>query len=167
MTETASNIATTVLALAERNVPRYRLPQGYVQNAPDIGSYLRAIDARQFAVKKGFALSSDDRTRARIIERLMCDFAVDLDRCDATSDFSAELFEIDRLSDVGIVARQGRQIFVTEEGRPLVRLVAAVFDSYRSKKGTLQLFDRCGGSAWQDDCCSERATDLIQIKVRR
>jgi coproporphyrinogen III oxidase-like Fe-S oxidoreductase len=83
MTETASNIATSILALAERNVPRYRLPQGYVQNAPDIGSYLRAIDARQFAVKKGSALSSDDRTRARIIERLMCDLAVDLDRCGA------------------------------------------------------------------------------------
>jgi len=110
-----------------------RLPQGYVQNAPDIGSYLRAIDARQFAVKKGIAFSPEDRVRARIIERLMCDFTVDLDDCDATDDFSVELSEVDQLRSAGIVVRDGRQIFVTREGRPLVRLVAAAFDSYLPK----------------------------------
>src|ERR1700750_3040023 len=56
-----------------------RLPQGYVQNAPDVGSYARAIGAGQFAIVKGIAFSDDDRRRAAIIERLMCDFAVDLD----------------------------------------------------------------------------------------
>ena len=110
-----------------------RLPQGYAQNAPDIGSYMRAIDARQFAVKKGVAFSPEDRVRARIIERLMCDFTVDLDDCDATDDFSGELSEVDQLRSAGIVVRDGRQIFVTREGRPLVRLVAAAFDSYLPK----------------------------------
>jgi oxygen-independent coproporphyrinogen-3 oxidase len=52
-----------------------RLPQGYVQNAPDVGSYARAIEAGRFAVAKGLAFSPDDLQRANIIERLMRDFA--------------------------------------------------------------------------------------------
>ena len=44
------------------------MPQGYVQNASDAGSYTRAIAAGQFATAKGHALSADDRVRGRIIE---------------------------------------------------------------------------------------------------
>jgi oxygen-independent coproporphyrinogen III oxidase len=107
-----------------------RLPQGYVQNAPDVGSYARAIDAGQFAVAKGLAFSPDDLVRANIIERLMCDFAVDLDAEAGPADFSAELEALDALGACGIVRRYGRQIVVTEKGRPFVRLVAAAFDAY-------------------------------------
>jgi len=109
-----------------------RLPQGFVQNAPDIGSYARAIGAGQFAIVKGLALSADDRLRARIIERLMCDLAVDLDaQADGVgADFSTELEALDALGACGIVRRRGRQIIITEKGRPFVRLVAATFDAY-------------------------------------
>ncbi len=108
-----------------------RMPQGYVQNAPDVGSYARAIEAGQFAVAKGLALSSDDLRRANIIERLMCDFAVDLDA--EAGDFSEEFDALDALDASGIVRRRGRQIVVTEKGRPFVRLVAAAFDAYLPK----------------------------------
>src|SRR5450631_1359996 len=107
-----------------------RLPQGYVQNAPDVGSYARAIEAGRFAVAKGLAFSPDDIQRAKIIERLMCDFAVDLDVQAGAADFSAELDALDALGASGIVRRRGRQIVVTEKGRPFVRLVAAAFDAY-------------------------------------
>ena len=107
-----------------------QLPQGYVQNAPDIGSYTRAIGSGQFATVKGLALSDDDRRRADIIERLMCDLTVDLDATAADASFSAELEAIDALSQSGIVRRAGRHVEVTDEGRPFVRLVAAAFDAY-------------------------------------
>jgi oxygen-independent coproporphyrinogen-3 oxidase len=107
-----------------------RLPQGYVQNAPDVGSYARAIDAGQFAVAKGLALTADDRVRALIIERLMCDLAVDLDAHSGAMDLSAELAAVDALSASGIVRRHGRRVVVTEKGRPFVRLIAAAFDAY-------------------------------------
>ena len=107
-----------------------RLPQGYVQNAPDVGSYARAIEAGQFAVAKGLAFSPDDVERANIIERLMCDFAVDLDAQAGTMDFSTEFDALDALGASGIVRRHGRHILVTEKGRPFVRLVAAAFDAY-------------------------------------
>jgi oxygen-independent coproporphyrinogen-3 oxidase len=110
-----------------------RLPQGFVQNAPDIGAYTRAIDDGHFATIKGLALSADDRVRSRVIERLMCDLAVDLDAHAGAGDFSAEVDAIDVLGESGIVRRHGRQIIVTEEGRPFVRLVAAAFDAYMTK----------------------------------
>jgi oxygen-independent coproporphyrinogen-3 oxidase len=110
-----------------------RLPQGFVQNAPDVGSYFRAIDAGQFATARGLALSADDRLRARVIERLMCDLAVDLDAEGGETDFSAELAAVDALSESGIVRRHGRHIAMTEKGRPFVRLVAAAFDAYLAK----------------------------------
>lgn len=110
-----------------------RLPRGFVQNATDVGSYARFIDAGQLATAKGLALTGDDRSRARIIERLMCDLAVDLDTEGGGKDFSAELAAVDALSESGIVRRNGHHIAVTEEGRPFVRLVAAAFDAYLPK----------------------------------
>ena len=109
------------------------MPQGYVQNASDAGSYTRAIAAGQFATTKGHALSADDRVRGRIIEQLMCDLAVDLDATAGPADFSAELDEIDALSAFGIVRREGRFVIMIEMGRPFVRLVAAAFDAYLPK----------------------------------
>ena len=85
-----------------------QLPQGYVQNAPDVASYARAIDAGQFATVKGLALSADNRVRARIIERLMCDLAVDFSAVVADTgreaDFSAEFDAVDILSNPGSCA---------------------------------------------------------------
>jgi oxygen-independent coproporphyrinogen-3 oxidase len=107
-----------------------RLPQGFAQNAPDIGGYTRAIETGSFATAKGLALSDDDRVRARIIERLMCDFAVDLDRLAPDHTF-AEAFEtLEPLVHDGVVAIADRRIAVTQAGRPFARLVAAAFDAY-------------------------------------
>jgi oxygen-independent coproporphyrinogen-3 oxidase len=55
-----------------------QMPQGYVQNAPDVAGYSRAINSGRFATVRGLALSNEDRVRAAIIERLMCEFTVDL-----------------------------------------------------------------------------------------
>jgi oxygen-independent coproporphyrinogen III oxidase len=79
---------------------------------------------------KGIAFSDDDRRRAAIIERLMCDFGVDLDAYGGVPDFAVELDAVDALAASGIVGRNGARIVVTEDGRPFVRLVAAAFDAY-------------------------------------
>lgn len=117
-----------------------RLPQGFVQNAPDMGGYVRAIDSGRFAVVKGIAFSADDRLRAGIIERLMCDLAVDLDAALAAAPdarpadgFATELEGLAPLVEAGMVLIDGRRITVTEQGRPFVRLAAAVFDAYLSQ----------------------------------
>jgi oxygen-independent coproporphyrinogen III oxidase len=123
-----TDIADALIGLGASSIGR--LPRGYVQNAPDVASYARAIRAGQFATVKGIAFSDDDRRRGAIIERLMCDFAVDLDAYGGGADFAVELGAVDALAASGIVRRNGARIALSEDGRPFVRLVAAAFDAY-------------------------------------
>src|SRR5690606_5702939 len=53
-----------------------QLPQGYVQNVVPAADYKRQVDDNGTAIAKGIALMPEDRVRAYVIERLMCDFAV-------------------------------------------------------------------------------------------
>jgi oxygen-independent coproporphyrinogen-3 oxidase len=117
-----------------------KLPQGYIQNAPDFGAYDRAIDAGQLATVRGLALTEDDRFRADLIERLMCDFAVDIAAVAAghglETDVSAADFpELSTYADLGIITRAGDVVTVTEAGRPYLRLVATAFDAHLKKAG--------------------------------
>ncbi|HVZ54647.1 MAG TPA: oxygen-independent coproporphyrinogen III oxidase [Pseudolabrys sp.] len=108
-----------------------RLPQGFVQNAPDLAGYSRAVAAGTFATVKGLALNDDDRLRSSIIERLMCDLALDLDTFSGgAARFAAELDALKPLADEGLLLMEGGRIVVTERGRPYVRIAAAAFDAY-------------------------------------
>src|SRR5690606_2289907 len=55
-----------------------RLPQGYAQNAPDVHGYETAVIEGRLPAARGYPLSNDDRLRGALIERLMCDGALDL-----------------------------------------------------------------------------------------
>jgi len=117
-----------------------RLPQGFVQNAPDIGGYQRAIDAGEPATVRGLALSLEDRVRGDAIERLMCDFSADLEavarRHGVPNDFfDADLARLQPLEHEGLVSRKARTVIVSDAGRPLVRVVASLFDAHLAKAG--------------------------------
>jgi len=107
-----------------------RLPQGFVQNAPDLGAYTRAISSGDLATIRGIALNADDRLRGAIIERLMCDFAADVDEIAGDREFTEAFAALEPLTHDGLVEIEGRRIAVTAAGRPFVRLVAAAFDAY-------------------------------------
>jgi len=111
------------------------LPQGYVQNQVQIGAYSQSIAAGELATVKGYALTDDDRLRADIIERIMCDFGVDLGkvcaRHGATSD--EVLKSATRLTNLisdGVVRLDGEHLEVVTDSRFLLRSVAAAFDAH-------------------------------------
>ena len=111
---------------------------GFVQNDPDIGRWRRAIEKGNLPIAKGKAVDDDDRLRAAIIERIMCDYAVDLDAvCAAhgvTTDAVADAFErLEEPARDGLVAIDGHRLTVSEAGKPLVRIVAAAFDVYLAR----------------------------------
>ena len=92
-----------------------RLPQGYVQNEVGTRAYEQAIASDRLATVKGYALTGDDRLRAEIIERIMCDFGVDLDPICARHGLSAEamLRSSSRLRDLisdGVVELDGTSL---------------------------------------------------------
>jgi oxygen-independent coproporphyrinogen-3 oxidase len=117
-----------------------RLAQGFVQNAPDVAGYARAVSSGSLATVRGITLSPEDRLRSHIIERIMCDFALDLNELPANdmsgSDFDAELKAITPLAAEGLVHLDGKRIVVTDTGRPFVRIVASAFDAYRASSAT-------------------------------
>lgn len=114
-----------------------RLPQGYAQNAAVTRDYLEAIGKGGLATVRGYALAPGDRLRAALIERLMCDFRVDVAEICARHGEPAEavadaLSALDRLAADGILQRDGSVIAMAPEARGLVRVAAAAFDAYRA-----------------------------------
>ncbi len=93
------------------------------------------MSAGRLPVARGIELSAEDRFRAEIIERLMCELEVDLDEVAArhgrlACGIEEELFDLGRFERDRLVRRDGRRVQVTERGRPFVRSVCAVFDRY-------------------------------------
>lgn len=112
-----------------------RLPQGYVQNAVLIGDYQRRIAAGELAATKGRTFAPEDRVRSAVIERIMCDYRVDLGEVCARWGGDPDTLlggarELDELVAEGIVERKGRVLAVSEPARALVRVLAAAFDQY-------------------------------------
>jgi oxygen-independent coproporphyrinogen-3 oxidase len=119
-----------------------RLPEGYVQNAAVTRDYLAAIASGRLATVRGRALRDDDRLRAELIERLMCDFAVDVGavcrRHNETEAAVADAFpELDRLAADGLLSRDGSRVAMHDDTRDLVRVAAAAFDAYRAGSGAI------------------------------
>jgi oxygen-independent coproporphyrinogen-3 oxidase len=110
-----------------------RLPQGYVQNEVGTRAYSQSIADGRLATVKGYALTGDDRLRAEIIERIMCDFGADLGPICARHGAAPEamLHSSPRLRDLvsdGVIELDGASLAVKDQSRFLVRSVAAAFD---------------------------------------
>lgn len=111
------------------------LPQGFAQNASQELDWRKALDRDELPVARGVKLNADDRFRGEIIERLMCNFAVDLgELCVRDGRNSRELVhEMARLEDFaadGLVEIDGLRLRVTEAGKVVIRSICAVFDLY-------------------------------------
>jgi oxygen-independent coproporphyrinogen-3 oxidase len=114
------------------------LPQGYVQNEIGTRAYSESIARGGLATVKGYALTDDDRLRAEIIERIMCEFRADLGQICARHGSAAEaiLASSGRIQDLisdRVVRLDGTALSVTKESRFLVRSVAAAFDAHLDK----------------------------------
>jgi oxygen-independent coproporphyrinogen III oxidase len=119
-----------------------RLPQGYVQNEVAIAAYSRAIADERLATAKGYALTADDRLRGEIIERIMCDFAVDLDAICGRHGSAPEVMlesaaRLKELVSDGVVALDGASLSVVDNSRFLVRSVASAFDAHLDRSSRL------------------------------
>ena len=113
-----------------------RFPQGFAQNALATAAHVKAIREGQFSLHKGHRFSGEDKLRARIIEALMCDFAVR--REELLTDFATTDTRLDALfgaakavfGDMVRVTEEG--FFIPERARPLTRMIARAFDAYDS-----------------------------------
>jgi oxygen-independent coproporphyrinogen-3 oxidase len=112
-----------------------RLPHGYVQNEVSTHAYMESIASGKLATIKGYALTDDDRLRAEIIERVMCDFGVDLGQICARHQSAPETIlnsspRLEKLITDGVVQRHGTSLNLAKDSRFLVRSLAAAFDAH-------------------------------------
>jgi oxygen-independent coproporphyrinogen-3 oxidase len=128
-----TDMADALIGLGASSIGR--LPQGYVQNMVATGEYQRMVGEGGLAVVKGIELSEDDHLRAHVIERLMCDFSLDLrdlkQRFGKASHSVRTQAQHFAAGDRDGVVRLDADVFaVTEAGKPFVRHIAATFDAY-------------------------------------
>ncbi|WP_338834121.1 oxygen-independent coproporphyrinogen III oxidase [Bradyrhizobium septentrionale] len=112
-----------------------RMSQGFVQNAVATRDYLARIAEHRLSTVKGYKLTGEDRFRADIIERIMCDMAVDLPgmcrrhRRDLGSAI-VDRSRLDRLIADGAVTMMGDRLSINDDAEFLVRSVASAFDAH-------------------------------------
>jgi oxygen-independent coproporphyrinogen III oxidase len=116
----------TLIGFGASAISRFR--DGYVQNISDVPGYVRAIADGRLAAARGCRLDAAQRQRARTIESLMCTFQADLGVTAPDMQFAEELSLLQPLVDDGLVRIEDRVVTATDEGRQIVRVIAAAFD---------------------------------------
>lgn len=119
----------TLLGFGASSISQFR--EGYTQNIADIGQYKAAVTEGHAPVTRGYAFNDSDHLRGAIIEKLMCDFRVDLNKVAHGTNFSDELALLRPLTADGIVTVHDGVIAMVPAHYALVRVVAAVFDEFR------------------------------------
>ena len=117
----------------------------YAQNEKALEPYYARLDRGALPVARGLALSADDLLRRDVIQKLMCDFALDLRdlaarwNVDVAARFAPELARLAELARDGLLTVTPDRIDVTPKGRLLVRNICMVFDDYFGKPAAVPL----------------------------
>jgi len=111
------------------------LPQGFYQAARDTLPWSEAIGRGDNPVSRGLRRTAEDSLRAEVIERLMCDFAVDYGAVAARHGFGPDAFaavpeKLEAAIDAGIAALIGTTVSVPRTHRLFLRSVAQAFDAH-------------------------------------
>lgn len=121
----------TLIGLGPSSISQF--PGGYTQNISDVKRYSQCLSKGTLATTRGYVMRETDRIRAAIIASLMCNFRVDLNEIAPDTEFADEAALLRPLISDGLVEMRDGVITATTAGKPLIRLVAAVFDEFRKE----------------------------------
>ncbi|MEC7763078.1 MAG: oxygen-independent coproporphyrinogen III oxidase [Pseudomonadota bacterium] len=124
--------AQALIGIGASSISRY--PQGYAQNAPATSAYQERVRAGQLPITRGHAFAGDDILRGRVIEQILCDFAVDLPAIarEVGADAATAVALADGLAETlpGTVSMTDGVLTIEPHARPLARIIARYFDAY-------------------------------------
>lgn len=111
---------------------------GYIQNEPHLGRYRDAIKSGDLPVARGVAVSRSERRTRAVIERLMCNYEVDLQQIADEANCEVGVFlpaisSLEPLCEDGIAEVEQPVVRATPKGRPYIRNIAACFDEHHGK----------------------------------
>ena len=125
--------ADILLPLGPSSIGRFA--DGYVQNEPATGQYNAKVAAGEIPFTRGIGLTADDKMRAWVIERLMCDYSFCLSeltqRFGHRSQGLVELAERIAHDDRDGLCEVSDGLFKIEpEAWPFARIIASRFDAW-------------------------------------
>ena len=117
-----------------------RSPMGFVQNQAQERDWRAAVVAGDLPVARGVALNPRDAFIGAIIERLMCDFQVDVPALAQAhgrgpADTAPAWPRLARFQDDGLITVEAGRVSVSPRGQPFVRAVCAAFDPHTVGEG--------------------------------
>lgn len=108
----------------------------YSQNVKTLAEYDKAIKAGELAVFRGVELDDDDTLRRDIINRLICDFALDIADIESRypidfAEYFHDVFpQLEQFAQDGLLQYNWDLIEVLPAGRLLIRNICMTFDKY-------------------------------------
>ncbi|MCG4453087.1 coproporphyrinogen III oxidase [Pseudomonas sp. MMS21-TM103] len=108
----------------------------YVQNTSNLQGYQAQLDRGQLASCRGFRCGPDDRLRGELIERLICDFGLDIRGIEARfglvfREYFADAWPaLEQMQRDGLIMLDAASIAILPAGRLLVYSVCRLFDRY-------------------------------------
>lgn len=128
----ADDPCETLIGMGATSISQFR--EGFVQNLKDRKAWSETVAAGRLPLERGITLTPDDRLRARAIERLMCDLAVDAAEVCGEMDAPESSLDdaLDRaraLQTAGLCTVSGTRIDVPDAARLFLRTVAQCFDA--------------------------------------
>ena len=128
--------ATAIVGLGASSIGG--LSEGYVQNIPATGIYEKTVLAGKLAAVRGFALDGEDRMRAWVIERIMCDFGFEADELAQRFGHRSAAILAEAQAAAGndsMLRFEDGRFQIRAAARPFARSIAARFDAYLGAGG--------------------------------
>ncbi|MCI5076358.1 oxygen-independent coproporphyrinogen III oxidase [Oricola sp.] len=123
----------TLIGVGASSISSYG--DAYVQNIVPTAQYQKTVQDGRLSAMRGVQLTLDDRIRAYMIERLMCDFAFSFDALEQRFGYAARPYVAEAKIAVandgfGLCEIADGRFRVRDEARPFTRVVASFFDAY-------------------------------------
>ncbi len=128
-----TDVADAMIGFGVSSISEF--PGGFAQGMRDTLTWSNAVKSGRSPVTRGLITSTEDRMRAEIIERLMCNFTVNPMAIakDHGFDESTLLAAFERLKDLqsdDMITMSGHTITIPEDRHIFVRNVAQAFDAH-------------------------------------
>jgi len=113
-----------------------RVGDNYSQNVRTIEDYAKRLEDNRLAVFRGIELEPDDVLRREVINKLMCNYTLDIKRLeqkwqiDFLEYFSDALPALHDMTKDGLVTYNRSRLNITTDGRLLTRSICMLFDRY-------------------------------------
>ena len=138
----STSMAQDLIGLGVSSISSLR--DSYSQNEKTLDGYYRRLALGELPISKGLILSADDKVRRAVISQLICNMCLYYESVERqfgivfSEYFSRELKGLLNMESDGLLSCEGDKILIHEQGRPMLRNICMVFDTYFQHSTTAQ-----------------------------